>query len=747
MAGLQSTIDVPVQTVNTDSYPPVLHKQRSGVVQQQPSRPLGFVSASKQRSTLLTPPYSTTDASFSGKGAMTVTKDHSTKSTPTSSTQRNSPDSMDETEKSQVPAPENASVSKPKRVRTGCLTCRERHLKCDEGLPNCLNCKKSNRKCKRGIRLNFIDIQCERPPYLMPPTHDWKVTFQDDSRDIASEYKGGLEKYHPLQPEPKKQKVEVPDLNYDYGQIAAPILSHQQLPAQPAIFHQTYAEGPQAMYTGGTSQGYTDPNTSIPGFTDPSQSMRQSFDQSVVMQHNQEQVAPPLEDRNEVLYMQVFVEEVGLWMDSMDADKHFSRLIPFQALREPMLKYAILACGVRHLTLVNSAYPDEHALNYYNSATQLLLKSLQNPDRDSVLCATTATILNVYEVMSEKALQRMNHIAGARALIKECRWDATANGIGAACFWLNVGLEMFSCLHFNWGVAWDPDTWGIDMNMSPQHLGGNEEMWTHRVLWILAKITNFRSSVPRFQEQTVHAEQMRLHSRHQQWLGLKQFCEKWNNCVPPTMHAMACIPTYLTASKSSFPEVWLIKRTTIVARLFYHTAMALLGDVNPMSQMHQQTANEMQEMRLYHSRQICGIVAHVKDRGVASASIRCLAVAGECLTVRREQEEVLSIFDKIKKETGWRVTIIHDDLKEKWGWNNQDFDNLTGTSSFYQQGTATMPPIPPRQKPPSGIINPLYKNADFSAQNPPYQGNYVPPAPGHILNNSQLYGFSGIAAM
>jgi len=72
-----------------------------------------------------------------------------------------------------------------------------------------------------------------------------------------------------------------------------------------------------------------------------------------------------------------------------------------------MLKYALLACGVRHLTLVNSVvYPEEHALNYYNSATQLLLKSLQNPDRDSVLCATAATILNVYEVMSEKALQR-----------------------------------------------------------------------------------------------------------------------------------------------------------------------------------------------------------------------------------------------------------------------------------------------------------------------------------------------------
>lgn len=64
-------------------------------------------------------------------------------------------------------------VSKPKRVRTGCLTCRNRHLKCDEALPICMNCQKSNRKCERGVRLNFIDLKVEQPPYLLPPV-DWK---------------------------------------------------------------------------------------------------------------------------------------------------------------------------------------------------------------------------------------------------------------------------------------------------------------------------------------------------------------------------------------------------------------------------------------------------------------------------------------------------------------------------------------------------------------------------------------------
>jgi hypothetical protein len=356
--------------------------------------------------------------------------------------------------------------------------------------------------------------------------------------------------------------------------------------------------------------------------------------------------------------------------------------------------------------------------------------------------------LNVYEVMQEKALQRMNHIAGARALIKECRWDGTAVGIGGACFWLNVGLEIFSCLYFSWQVAWDPDTWGIDMNMSPQPMPGNEEDWTHKVLWIVAKCVNFSATAPRFHDPSVHAEQMRMHQRHHEWMGLKQFCDTWNRCVPETMRPMAQVAPGLGTIKSAFPHVWFLKRSTIMARLFYHTAMCLLGNTHPMADLDQQTQDAMQDMRLHHARQICGIVRHVKDRGVATGSIRCLAVAGEFLNDRREQEEVLSIFDQIKKETGWRVMHIHDDLKEKWGWNKTHFDNMAAPS-FYQGGMATMPPVQQRPRPPSGIVNPMYKNASFNAPNGPYQGSYVPPTsgPGHVLHSTQVYGFSGLTSI
>ena len=221
-----------------------------------------------------------------------------------------------------------------------------------------------------------------------------------------------------------------------------------------------------------------------------------------------------------------------------------------------MLLNAFLACGAKHLTLVNPAYQEDKALHYYNKSTTGLLNQLQNPERDTVICATTAVILNVYEIMSERALQRMNHIAGARALIKECGWNARSTGIGGACFWLNIGMELLSCLHFNWQVAWDPDDWGVDMNITRETKSGQEELWTYRIVYIVAKIANFRASIPRAADSNPATHNLRQQDRLSQWRILKDWCDSWNENIPRTMHPMAYLYPYQTSSKSAFPEVW-----------------------------------------------------------------------------------------------------------------------------------------------------------------------------------------------
>lgn len=106
--------------------------------------------------------------------------------------------------------PSAAAANKPaKRVRTGCLTCRERHLKCDEGLPDCQNCRKSSRICKRGVRLNFIDYQYnvdkdKNVLYTIPQGPDYKgrsglhvFNFQMLTNCCKYNSKTNLERSHP----------------------------------------------------------------------------------------------------------------------------------------------------------------------------------------------------------------------------------------------------------------------------------------------------------------------------------------------------------------------------------------------------------------------------------------------------------------------------------------------------------------------------------------------------------------------
>ena len=336
---------------------------------------------------------------------------------------------------------------------------------------------------------------------------------------------------------------------------------------------------------------------------------------------------------------------------------------------------------------------DNKALEYYDLASRLLLRALQNPNRDSVICATTAVILNVYEIMTEKALPRMNHIAGARALIKECGWSARSNGIGAACFWINVGLETLSNLRFNWQSSWNPDDWGLELDLAPETIPGREETWTLRMLYIIAKVSDYRATIPKRADVSPQGEQMRRNKRLAEWYHLKSLADTWEQNSPVTMKPLAYLEPWQNSSRSAFPDIWIIKRTSIVGRLLYHNAMVLLAQINPMATqngspypapdgMHSPSTSDLANIESYHAHQICGIVAHIKDRGVASIALRCLHHAAECLTNRREQEEVLRIFTRIHKDTGWRINFIPEDLMSKWKWNpNEISATLNGMNA------------------------------------------------------------------
>jgi len=198
--------------------------------------------------------------------------------------------------------------------------------------------------------------------------------------------------------------------------------------------------------------------------------------------------------------------------------------------------------------------------------------------------------------------------------------------------------------------------------------------------------------------------------------------------------------------------------------------MVLLHQIHPDQG---RNANDYQKWQHHHARQVCGIVAHTKDRGVASVAIRSLAISASVLKDRREQEEVMKVFDRIKSETGWRLGKVQDELLVTWGWEKRPAaaappsSASSASSGAMPQLAMTAAPmntqfapaqqhIVPSQAPPVATtsvsvplaapvpqlarpVNPLLVNADFSLSNHPYSNYYAPPNRTNASNAS--HGF------
>lgn len=246
------------------------------------------------------------------------------------------------------------------------------------------------------------------------------------------------------------------------------------------------------------------------------------------------------------------------WLTEMQ----FSHILPMHALGEPVLLKAFLACGARHLSLVDPSFDVNKATKHYDEATEDLMIAMHDPNRDSVLCTTAALVLSIYEIMAPQQSPSANHIAGSRALIRECGWTARTPGLGGASFWISVGMELLSALHYKWTLSWNPDTWGVDMNMH-QHtphahlLGNSEELWLHRIIYICAKIANFRITAESLQSingSLSYANE--LSDVYTEWSHYELLCQQWHEHAPRTLKPLGHVAPWQAQNTSSFPWIW-----------------------------------------------------------------------------------------------------------------------------------------------------------------------------------------------
>lgn len=155
------------------------------------------------------------------------------------------------------------------------------------------------------------------------------VQFQDESRDIASEYKGGLARYTTAQitppaPPPPIAQEDTFDFSIGDAMIGSTVSQATLPPIQPHL-PPSYPEPtpPEAVQDGHHSHSHTSDAGKYAAHE--MSSSHTAYGSQDVAAIRPDEGPHCLTSPEEVLYLQVFVEDVGLWMDTYDPMKHVRR--------------------------------------------------------------------------------------------------------------------------------------------------------------------------------------------------------------------------------------------------------------------------------------------------------------------------------------------------------------------------------------------------------------------------------------
>ena len=158
------------------------------------------------------------------------------------------------------------------------------------------------------------------------------VSFQDESREIASDYAGGAARYAAFPGESGSPKTRrTPDsISSSSSTITSVTPTHPTLPPILPLLPLSTTEATSSFKDYPPKKHRTPDSfvsstvSQVPSLT--STTMPISTSHMLTTPHKQP-ARDFLDSQEKTLFMQVFVEEVGLWMDSLDPQKHVRTFI------------------------------------------------------------------------------------------------------------------------------------------------------------------------------------------------------------------------------------------------------------------------------------------------------------------------------------------------------------------------------------------------------------------------------------
>ncbi|KAE8145939.1 hypothetical protein BDV25DRAFT_144193 [Aspergillus avenaceus] len=533
------------------------------------------------------------------------------------------------------------------------LTSQVRHLRCDTHIPACDHCKQAGVDCDRSFNVRFrsgLDLAGnsdkvfpERAIWPQPPG---PLRFHDETTAIK-------ELYYIVTPEasfcqqdtpthlycPREEPITRP---YPDSELEAFGLEHF------LITHHSPNSSLDPPSTGASDPRTLDsPSGQI---HDDKYTLDLSVPGKLYSSLLTESQSTPLSKREAIL-MRNFVDNMALWADITDPQRHFEIEVPLRAVEEPVLRFAIFAFSSRHLNR-QKVEDSAEALQYHNRCLQLLIPVLSGP-RDNITDTVLAAVAVLRQHEEMDCEDNQFHLTGTTRILNTVSSFGSSGGLGEAAAWLCLREEIYISL-----TSQQPLRTDLRSFRDSDIFRRNDDFaWASRMVFLLAKVLK-------------HAFGYDLIADPLYLQRIGEEVENWNIQKPRTFEPIQFVPRNSERHKR-FPGVWMLLPVHVVGVQYYHIAKIILAltcrSSVPRGYETFRNSRNIEKLVRSHLLTILGLAqSNAKAENTLFTARHSLVAWGWVLRHELDQEGAESLLRDVETRTGWDVSQSIQLLREQW---------------------------------------------------------------------------------
>ncbi|OJJ66231.1 hypothetical protein ASPBRDRAFT_59903 [Aspergillus brasiliensis CBS 101740] len=590
------------------------------------------------------------------------------------------------------------------RTKNGCITCRKRHLKCDEVKPICGPCVKKDKTCEysASVRRSNNSPASNRAIADVAPTPDQEPTATPEQTSVHT--------FNNPTPDPASYEQHEPpgvpwscsdaDTNPPPSAVRDHLTGVELLTGQsPIAFQHNYLSPSNASFAavrwfGLLANDAARDSPQLP--TVPSSYDNQSLPvdplgingQPYSLQYATQVLDSTLDSGanngatghqegstvdEEIIWqsreaIELLPTEQSLFehfinqLDLFDPTSQFSTFVAHLAIHNAGLMNAILALAFRHLALnprldqENMPNKEAAALQYYYQTLHYVQRAMRfSSYKTSLELLATALIISAYEMLDNSTNDWERHLEGVFLIQRSQIIHGESGGLHSAVWWAWLCQDIWAAFREKRKTL----TFWVPQKPLSALLPHELAM---RAIYITAKVISYCAETT-----TEENRRRRIDDANR----LRAMLEDWRQ---HRTVEFSPLPLGAREHSSYFRPVWIRPAAFGLAVQFFSASCILLLVHEPsMGGLEQYL--ERQSAIKYYVEDICGIAMTLKDNASSLMSSQAVFI-GIFTQEKRAREDILELLDSCRARAGWPVRSLGVELQELW--ERQD-SQATGT--------------------------------------------------------------------